>query len=105
VVGIDGQAADKKWQCISAMPSQFGDLGSWQARTRPDVPQTEGARQARIMELTQGRTSAVADTYRNRLVELWGQKGRTYRFAAAFELSEYGSQATIDELKRLFPSN
>ena len=32
VVGID-EVAEKKWQCISAMPSQFGDKDSWQGRT------------------------------------------------------------------------
>ena len=37
VVGID-ETADKKWKCVSAMPSQFGDKDSWQGRTLPNVP-------------------------------------------------------------------
>ena len=40
VVGID-DVAEKKWKCISAMPSQFGDKDSWQARTLPNVPQSD----------------------------------------------------------------
>ncbi len=40
VVPIDA-AADKKWQCVSAMPSQFGDKDSWQGRTLPGVPQDD----------------------------------------------------------------
>ena len=43
VVGIDA-VAEKKWQCIGAMPSQFGDKDSWQARTLPNVPQGDGER-------------------------------------------------------------
>ena len=37
VVGID-DVADKKWACVSAMPSQFGDADSWQGRTLANVP-------------------------------------------------------------------
>ncbi len=33
VVGIDA-VADKKWACVSAMPSQFGDEDSWQGQAR-----------------------------------------------------------------------
>ena len=43
VVGID-EAADKKWKCVSAMPSQFGDKDSWQGRTLPNVPQGDRER-------------------------------------------------------------
>ena len=43
VVGIDA-VAEKKWKCISAMPSQFGDKDSWQGRTLPNVPQDDGER-------------------------------------------------------------
>lgn len=104
VVGIDGPAADKKWQCISAMPSQFGDAGSWQARTRPNVPTADGARQAFLLELTKQRTADVANTYRERLGQLYGaERGRSFQYAEAFELSEYGSQATVDQLRQLFP--
>jgi N-acetylglucosamine malate deacetylase 1 len=103
VVDIDA-VAEKKWQCISAMPSQFGDRDSWQARTRPDVPDSETERPAYLLKLAQQRTAAVADQYRDRLVELYGEeRGRKVRYAEAFQLGQYGRQANIDELKRLFP--
>jgi N-acetylglucosamine malate deacetylase 1 len=38
-VGID-DVAQKKWDCISALPSQFGDADSWQARYGRNVPAT-----------------------------------------------------------------
>ena len=37
VVGID-EVAEKKWGCVAAMPSQFGDKDSWQGRTLAGVP-------------------------------------------------------------------
>jgi LmbE family N-acetylglucosaminyl deacetylase len=103
VVSIDA-AADKKWQCVSAMPSQFGDKDSWQGRTLPGVPQDDGARQAYLLDQVKQRSAAVADKYRERLIALYGQeRGSKVHYAEAFELSQYGRQAPIEELKGLFP--
>ena len=103
VVSIDA-AADKKWQCVSAMPSQFGDKDSWQGRTLPGVPQDDGARQAYLLDQVKQRSAAVADRYRERLIALYGQeRGSKVHYAEAFELSQYGRQAPVEELKGLFP--
>jgi hypothetical protein len=46
----------------------------------------------------------VANTYRERLVALYGaERGTRIRYAEAFELSKFGRQATVDELLELFP--
>jgi hypothetical protein len=38
------------------------------------------------------------------LIELYGpKKGKKVRYAEAFEVCEYGSQPSSDELKKLFP--
>jgi len=104
VVGIDA-AAEKKWDCISRMPSQFGDADSWQGRTRPDVPSGEEERAAYLLDLVRQRNEGVAERYRDRLVELYGEEqGRAVRYAEAFELCQYGRQPTVEELKRLFPT-
>ena len=104
VVDIDA-SADKKWQCISAMPSQFGDKDSWQGRTRPDVPASDTERPAYLLKLAQGRTSAVADQYRQKLIELYGQeRGSKVRYAEAFKLNQYGRQVPVAELKKMFPT-
>jgi LmbE family N-acetylglucosaminyl deacetylase len=104
VVGID-DVAEKKWRCISAMPSQFGDKDSWQARTLPDVPEGDGARAAYLLEQVKKRNSSVADQYRERLIALYGsERGQRVRYAEAFQLSQYGRQASMDELKQLFPT-
>ena len=104
VVGID-DAAEKKWKCISAMPSQFGDKDSWQARTLPNVPQSDGERQAFLLDIVKNRASAVANQYRDRLVALYGkERGEKIKYAEAFQLSQYGRQASLDELKAMFPT-
>lgn len=104
VVGID-EVVNQKWDCVSAMPSQFGDEHSWQASTRPDVPNDGAERKAFLLDLVKQRNEAVADRYRNRLIALYGQeKGSQIQYAEAFELCQYGSQPSVDILKTLFPT-
>jgi LmbE family N-acetylglucosaminyl deacetylase len=103
-IGID-EVAEKKWDCIASMPSQFGDADSWQARTRPNVPADDAARKTFLIEGVKQRSADVANQYRGLLVKLYGeQKGRAVRYAEAFELNQYGSAATVEELKKLFPT-
>ena len=53
----------------------------------------------------QQRNADVANQYRNLLVKLYGEtRGRRIKYAEAFELNQYGSPATVDELKQMFPS-
>src|SRR5918995_4937505 len=102
VVGID-DAAEKKWQCVSAMPSQFGDKDSWQGRTLPNVPDGDRERQAYLLELVKKRNVAVAEQYRDRLRALYGtEPANKVQYAEAFQLSQYGRQVPVDDLKRLF---
>jgi N-acetylglucosamine malate deacetylase 1 len=102
VVGID-DVAEKKWQCVAAMPSQFGDKDSWQGRTLPNVPEGDRERQAYLLDLVKKRNAAVADQYRDRLAGLYGSdSGKQVRYAEAFQLSQYGRQVPVEELKRLF---
>lgn len=103
VVGID-EVADKKWKCVSAMPSQFGDRDSWQGRTRPNVPQGDRERQTFLLEGVKQRSADVANQYRDRLVALYGkERGQAVKYAEAFQLGQYGRQASADELKKMFP--
>ena len=46
----------------------------------------------------------MADTCRDRLIEVYGEEaGRKVRYAEAFQLCEYGRQPTAEELRELFP--
>jgi LmbE family N-acetylglucosaminyl deacetylase len=103
VVDIDA-VAEKKWQCVSAMPSQFGDADSWQGRTRPDVPKSDAERPAYLLKLAQERTASVANQYRDRLIAIYGEeRGKKVKYAEAFQLGQYGRQAGAEELRALFP--
>ena len=104
VAGID-DVADKKWKCISAMPSQFGDKDSWQGRTLPNIPAGDRERQTHLLEIVKKRNVAVADQYRDRLIALHGaEQGKKVMYAEAFQISQYGRQVPVEELKRLFPT-
>ena len=104
VVSID-DVAEKKWKCIAAMPSQFADKDSWQGRYLPGVPQDDKGRAAFILDTMKKRNEAVANQYRERLVALYGEeRGRKVKYAEAFQLNQYGRQATADELKAMFPT-
>jgi len=103
-VGFD-EVAQKKWDCIGDMPSQFADADSWQARYRGNAPSDPAARAAAILNGVKQRSADVATQYRPLLVKLYGdQKGNAVKYAEAFELNQYGSPATVDELKQLFPT-
>jgi LmbE family N-acetylglucosaminyl deacetylase len=103
-VGID-ESAQKKFDCISALPSQFGDADSWQARYGRNVPTDEAGRKAYLIDIVKQRNAAVADEFRPLLLKLYGeQKGRAVKYAEAFELNQYGGPATADELIKMFPT-
>ena len=103
VVGID-ETADKKWKCVSSMPSQFGDKDSWQGRTIRNVPAGDREREAFLLNLVKERNAAVADQYRERLAALYGkERAQGIKYAEAFQLGQYGRQASVDELKKMFP--
>jgi N-acetylglucosamine malate deacetylase 1 len=104
VVSID-EVAEKKWSCVAAMPSQFGDKDSWQGRTLPNVPADDKARQEYLIEQVKRRNMAVADQYRERLVALYGEaRGRQVKYAEAFQLCQYGRQVPLEQLKAMFPA-
>jgi LmbE family N-acetylglucosaminyl deacetylase len=103
-VGID-DVAQKKWDCISALPSQFGDADSWQARYGRNVPADEAGRKAYLLDIVKQRNASEANQYRDLLVKLYGeQKGRAIKYAETFELNQYGANATADQLKQMFPT-
>lgn len=103
VVGID-EAADKKWRAIEQMPSQFSDEQSWTWGTRDEVPDEERVRMEMRIDEIKERFENQADTYRDQLIELYGSEGQDIRYAESFELSQYGRQVSVEELKNLFPT-
>ena len=107
VVAID-DVIERKLDALLKLKTQFvegGCLGvrtTWRQMT-DKANREEAARQSR--EKFRARFAAVADKYRDKLIELYGeQKGRQVQYAEAFEVCEYGRQPTKKELLELFPS-
>lgn len=107
VVALDS-AMDTKLDAIWQLESQIESLwvrGDFE-RVVP-VPAEGAAREARRQEVNQRfarRNAAQAEQYRDLLVGLYGEsKGRSTRYAEAFEVCEYGRQPSAEELKSLFP--
>ncbi len=104
VVGID-DAIDKKRTALEQMPSQFSDTDSWTWGRADDVPEDEGTRMRMRIDNLMDRNVNIANRYRQKLVELYGEEiGNSIEYAEAFQLSEFGRQVSQEELKKLFPS-
>jgi len=105
VVSIDS-VIERKMDALSEMVSQFieGGCGGGPA----DIPRDEADLKARRQRLRDGwlrrRHVEIADKYRAKLIDLYGEEaGKRVRYAEAFEVCEYGRQPAPEELRRLFP--
>ena len=65
-VGFD-EVAQKKWDCIGDMPSQFADADSWQARYRGNAPATR----RRAPRSSSARCSSAAPTSPTSTARCW----------------------------------
>jgi LmbE family N-acetylglucosaminyl deacetylase len=103
IIGID-EESQPKWECMAALRSQFSEWNAWRDGYDHEVPADEAGRRAYIAGRFQARDAGTADAYRELLVSLYGEEhGNAFKYAEAFELSEYGRQPTLEELKALFP--
>jgi LmbE family N-acetylglucosaminyl deacetylase len=104
VVAID-DVVDRKLEALGVMESQFlegGALGheGLLPKNAADKPR----RQAEVRAGFERRFAGVANRYRDKLIELYGEEaGKRVRYAEAFEVCEYGRQPTREELRELFP--
>lgn len=103
VVGID-DVIDLKREAMEQMPSQFSDTDSWTWGRRDDVPEDEATRMELRMNNLVERNVNIANRFREQLNELYGEEaGSAIRHAEAFQLSEFGRQVSVEELKSMFP--
>lgn len=107
VVSID-DVFDKKVEALWQLESQVESL--WAVRSFekvvpvPEAGPERAARRQVVYDSFAARAKAIADSNRDLLIELWGKKkGEKVRFAESFELTEYGSQPSREELLKLFP--
>lgn len=103
VVPIDA-SADKKFACIDALESQFYEWNPWLFGYLDQVPKDKSARFEWLKGHFAPRFASTADKFRGVLKEELGdEKGGAVKYAEAFEVCEYGSQPSKEELRRLFP--
>jgi hypothetical protein len=71
------------------------------------IPKTPEQREKRVRQVRDGqraRYMALADKYRANLTEWYGADGAAkIKCAEAFEVCEYGSKPSKEELAKLFP--
>jgi N-acetylglucosamine malate deacetylase 1 len=104
-VAIDS-VMDKTLDALLVMVSQIHEGGAnGNAELYPENDAAaRGRRDKQVRERLAGRYAAQANKYRDSLVEYYGEeRGKAVKYAQAFEICEYGSQPTKDELRKLFP--
>ncbi len=107
VISIDDvfdQKVEALWQLESQIESLWAVRSFEQVVPVPAAGPERAARRQVVYESFAARAKAIADSDRELLIELYGRKkGEQVRFAEAFELTEYGSQPSKEELLKLFP--
>ncbi len=98
---------DTKLAAIHELPSQAyeGGANGSEELVRSIPPESNpAARKAWLKERWSSRQSAEANKARDVLVRLYGEeRGKAVKHAETFEICEYGSRPSGDELRRLFP--
>ena len=101
---ISDDVIEKKIDMYHCHDSQVYEWLPYNGGYLDKVPSESSARRAWLGKRWKGRSEGPAKRYREKLVELYGaQKGSQVKFAEAFEVSEYGAQPSVSELKKLFP--
>lgn len=107
VVSIDDvfeQKADALWLLESQIESLWATGNFERVVPVPKEGQEREIRRKAMRDRFARRAESVADKYRDKLIELYGEeKGKKVRYAEAFELCEYGSRVSPEQLKKLFP--
>jgi LmbE family N-acetylglucosaminyl deacetylase len=105
VVAID-DIIEQKLDAIAEIESQFaeGGVSGNESRIAKNERERAAARK-RVRESFRRRFAATANRFRDKLIEIYGEKkGKKIKYAEAFELCEYGRRPNEKELKtKLFP--
>jgi N-acetylglucosamine malate deacetylase 1 len=103
VVPID-PVLDQKAACVDALESQFYEWNPWLFGYLDQVPKGKEERLEWTRKRTARGAAGIADRFRPKLVELLGaEQGKAVKYAEAFEVCEYGTQPSREQLLRIFP--
>jgi LmbE family N-acetylglucosaminyl deacetylase len=102
-VAID-DVIEQKVDALHCHTSQMYEWLPYNGRYLEEVPADDAERRAWLRQRLDPRLRRAADLYRDQLLERYGpDKGRQVRYVEAFEVCEYGSPLTEENLKLLFP--
>ena len=103
VVGID-EVIERKLDMVHCHVSQVYEWLPFNQGKLGEVPTNDADRRRWLAGQYRARFELAATRYRDKLVERYGEKrGQAFRFAEAFEVSEYGAQPDEKAIRRLFP--
>ena len=92
---------DQKIHALDAHTSQFYEWLPWIGNDPDVIPE---GKEERLIWLKSKRASGPTPSVQKGLEEWYGkEKAAQVKFAEAFEICEYGTQPSRDDLKRLFP--
>ena len=95
---------EKKMDMYHCHVSQMYEWLPYNANRLEQVPGSPTERRAWLADWRMPETARQADNSRELLIQLYGpEKGNRIKFAEGFAVSEYGSQPSMEELKKLFP--
>jgi len=100
-VAIDiSSVFDQKVHALDAHESQFYEWLPWIGGYSNEVPKDKAARKK---WLASNRSGRINPAVRASLEKWYGTSASNVKYAEAFEVCEYGSQPSEDDLRRLFP--
>ncbi len=103
VVPIDS-VVECKIAAFDAIESQFYEWEPWMGDDVDQVPKDKNEHKRWLASQNLPIFARVADRFRDRLVKQFGERrARAIKYAEAFEICEYGSQPTKDDLSKIFP--
>ena len=103
VVPIDS-VVDQKVGAFDAIESQFYEWNPWLGDDVDQVPKDKVERRKWLEAQSKELFAKTADRFRAKLIETLGaERGKAVKYAEAFEICEYGSQPSRQQLTRLFP--
>ncbi len=102
VIDID-DVVEKKLDMLHCHTSQMYEWLPWIGGNIDEVPEGNAERR-KWLEHRLGRFVGVADDYRDKLIELYGEEhGSEVTYAEGFEGCEYGDKLTDTRIRSLFP--
>ncbi|MBN1642212.1 MAG: PIG-L family deacetylase [Anaerolineae bacterium] len=103
IVAID-DVIERKLDALHCHVSQFYEWLPYNAGVADQVPEGDAERRAWLAQVRDARMRRVAERYRARLIERYGEaRGGAVQYAEAFEICEYGAALDAAALERLFP--